>query len=851
MESLKIDARMLSSLPIAPHLSGICKTLKTSQFLVLTAPTAAGKSTAVPIALLKHFTGKIIMLEPRRIAAIAVAFRAAELLGEGIGGTAGYIIRMEKCVSSKSRLIVMTEGVLIRMLQDDPVLEDVDIVVIDEAHERGINTDLALAFLKEASQLRSDLRILVMSATMNTASVSKYLSCGGLSAPVINIPGRQYNVEIVYRGSKDNDIAKAASNAAADEYLLLNNGQAMLVFLPGIKEIRQVQVLLAGVLPPSQVMVLHSSITFDEQRRVLSLPGPDCPPRIILSSAIAETSLTVPGVKTVIDCGLSRISRLNVSSGMSSLVTETESVFSAEQRKGRAGRIEAGRCVRLWAESDRRVERADPEILRGDIVPLVLECAKWSGVCDSSKIQWLTCPSSGAWNGAQKLLVMLGLLEGEEGQCRITQKGMAALQLGLHPRLACVVLSGAGGENSALRDALSCAIDYSGEAASSVYMRRRMEEDILRRVKTLHLPCIGNTCQASSSRAMMLLAGFPDRLARLEDDGTTYRFPSGRVAKLAGKAEGKTGGGTAGVLPKWIVAPVVDAGERIALIKDYEALSEAEADSWLSSRTEESAQEQFDFSYKLRKTVTAHYGKITLLRREKKVTKEDYSAAVCNAVENKGFKWLPLGKESKEFLLRARFCALHIKEMPCAKNVCDEDTLQHTAQKWLAPFITGTVLTEKMVEKALMECMDSGNVDRLAPRYLMLTANSFLHKEKERSTRSNALSPCHQKETFACGHYSHQRGEKHQRLCLPVVYEMMADGGIRPTVEVIIQRVFGVTQTPRIMNVPVTFKLLSPARRPIQVTDDLNGFWHSTWQQAAKEMRGRYPKHDWSYVAPS
>lgn len=875
----------INTLPIAPYLDLLCETLKSSpsRSLVLTAQTAAGKSTAVPIALLKHFTGKIVMLEPRRIAAIATASRVAELLGEEAGETAGYIMHMERRVSKKTRFIVMTEGVFIRMLQDDPSLEGADVVVLDEAHERSIDADLALAFLKETTILRDDIFVMVMSATMQTKSLSEYMGrkeypngdingfpeqeTNGIkkentkalsgfasaaqdevkkyySAPVLDIPGKQYPVETVYRpiessikkagnilqnGFTGNKLINnnsyiffnAVTDAIIDEYPNLSGGEAMLVFLPGIWEIKQVQNTLSKRFSDNaasaKIMLLHSSIPIDEQKQILLPSEKTSPPRIILSSAIAETSLTVPGVKIVIDSGLARINRMNVSSGMSSLSTEIESAFSAEQRRGRAGRTGPGQCVRLWAEHEKRVEKADPEISRGDIIPLVLECSIWCGVCDKNKLQWLTAPSDGAWLIARGALLMMGLLCEDGGRCRITNKGKAASQLGVHPRLACVALAGFGTDEKTTKDAISCAIDYSDYAAVAPHIRKRAEEDLMRRLKSLHgykpKTATDKTLSASysadnqndvaslsPSRAVFLLAGFPDRLGKLENDGTTYRFPSGRTASI--NASGIKGG-QCSVSPQWIVAPIVDAGERMGRIKDWEEVSEKEVSSFLALHTKKITEVHFEEgTYKLKKTVISCYGKIILSKRDEKSSKTEYIDYVCAAVKENGLDWLPLGDDAKDLIIRAKFCTIH-----GCNNIPQEKTLQNTPEQWLSPFITEMKLTKMAVLDALRYCMNDALINRLAPRNLTLTNGAHCK----------------------------------------ILYETIGDG-IRPVAEMIIQRLFGVLETPRIMGAPVTFRLLSPARRPVQITDDLNRFWRETWQEVAKEMRARYPKHDWSYA---
>ena len=393
------NSKELSQFPITPYLEQICDALKNSpsRFLILTAETAAGKSTVLPLALLQNFSGKILMTEPRRIAVLGVANRLGELASCGEGGNpVGYKIHLESKITSDTRLEVVTEAILVRQLQSDPALEDYNVVVLDEFHERSVNTDLALAFLKEAMQLRDDLFVVIMSATIDTERLQKYL--GEFSeVPVFSVPGRQFPVRVMYEPEK-------SVVGAVREALRASREGNILVFLPGIADIRKAQEALIetgdyDADSDIELCVLHSSVSLEEQKRVIKPPreGESAKRRVILSSAIAETSLTVPGVTTVIDSGLARINRMDLNTGMEKLSTEVESEFSAEQRKGRAGRICEGTCIRLWDEHDPRVKELAPEILRTDLVPVVLECSE-RGVYSVDGIDWLDSPSKAAWH---------------------------------------------------------------------------------------------------------------------------------------------------------------------------------------------------------------------------------------------------------------------------------------------------------------------------------------------------------------------------------------------------------------------------------------------------------------------
>lgn len=799
----------VQTLPITPYLDAVCAALKSSpsRFLVLTAETAAGKSTAVPLALLRHFDKKILMLEPRRLAALAVASRVSELLGEDSGGQAGYIMRMETRVSSRTRFVVMTEAVLTRMMQDDPSLAGVSVVVIDEFHERSVHADLALAFLKECMALRDDLFVVVMSATIDTERLAAYLGTGGKSAPVFTVPGRQFPVAVEYAGPV------SASDAVMNE-LRTDDGGGILVFLPGIGDIRRTAAELAAHGADADVRILHSSVSFDDQKKVLTPPPAGVRRRVILSSSIAETSLTVPDVTVVIDSGLSRVNRMNIAAGMETLSTETESAFSAAQRRGRAGRVRPGRCVCLWNGNDARTAKTPPEILRTDLTPLVLECAQW-GVYDPGKLSWLDKPSDASWNSARTLLLQLGCLaQNADGSVlRITPLGQAALTLGLHPRLACVALAG---RNDVSGAAARCVLRYSGYAESPPALQRKFSADIEQRVKKCAAlfpqEADGAALSALSPEKQALLAGFPDRIARLQNADGTYQFPSGRVASLpSGERRNSSG------FPEWIVAPEADAGEREGRIYRYEALPPEEAESWLADRAVVSTETEFaDGTHTLRKTEYRRYGRLVLAAKKVNAGADDFADAVCRAVEKNGIDWLPLADKTKEFLLRAQFYEAHAgTEIGDLSAV----SLQRAVREWLPPFLTGSTVTEDAVYEALRWYLDGSTVDKNVPQRIVMPNG------KSYKLTYESIAGTHKAE------------------------DGIRQYSVRPVLEIIIQRIFGCFETPRIMNEPVLLKLLSPANRPLQITDDLAGFWKNTWPEICKEMKGRYPKHNWDYRA--
>jgi len=785
----------MKDLPIYPFLDDIAGALirSPSRFLVLTAETAAGKSTAVPIALLRRVKGSIVMLEPRRIATVAVATRIAELLGEECGRTAGYRMRLESRVSADTRIEVITEAILTRRLQNNPALEGVSVVIIDEFHERSVHADLALAFLRETMVLRDDLYVIVMSATIDTERVSAFLD-----APVFRVPGRRWPVEIEYdppaetvRG-RGPSIEERCARAIRRELGRADSG-SILAFLPGIAEIRRTEGLLSGC--GAEVLVLHSSVPLAEQKKVLS-GASGASRRVVLSSSIAETSLTVPDIRTVIDSGLSRTGRVDARTGMNALETGYESVFSAGQRAGRAGRTAPGRCVRLWAEHDARLSETPPEILRTDLLSVVLECALW-GVTAIDGLSWLDSPNAGAWNAARDLLALMGALDPDG---HITDPGRDMSTLGVHPRIASVALAGS----------VPLAAKYS-QGAGNPDEERRIARDLERRLSLLRTSSrtdIAGT-QSRAFDVMTILAGFPDRIACLCGEGV-YQFPSGRVAALSRETRD-----SCARHPRWIVAPDVDAGEREGRIRSFEPLDDREADEWLSRHAEERTVVAFsDGRYspgsKVKKSLVKAYGKIILSERPLESEPSDVIPAILQAIRKEGLSVLPWSREAESFLLRARFCyrsCMDLGRHSGKLSDMSEDALLASLESWLAPFIPSDGrLSAQDTLAALRYRADARIIDSEAP---------------ERIALPNGISR-------------------------PLAYEDLGTGeGAVPVLEIRIQDLFGCGETPLVLGRPVLLRLLSPARRPLQITSDLAGFWKNTWPEVRKEMKGRYPKHKW------
>ncbi len=854
-----IESPQIKSLPIFPHLGEICAELKSSpsRFLILTAETGAGKSTAVPLALLEEFPKKILMLQPRRLAAVNVASRVAELLGERVGQTAGYKVFLENKTSESTRLEVMTEAILTRRLQADPSLEDASVVVLDEFHERSINADLALAFLKEAMQLRDDLFVIIMSATIDARRIARF--CGTETdsktikpAPVLEIPGRTFPVQFFYKpelsvsaavrwalsglaaetdgktgnaGAADTDCKTKTAGAtgtcstpktvgaAETAGKTKTAGRSILVFLPGIYEINKTFSELSGEISPAvQIERLHSSVSFDEQKKILSPAEPGVT-RVILSSSIAETSLTIPDVVCVIDSGLSRVSVMDNNVGATRLVTMPESEFSAAQRAGRAGRTQEGVCVRLWSQNEPRAKNPLPEILRSDLSELLLECAEW-GSQDPAALEWLDPPAPSSWETARELLRLLNCLD-NDGQ--ITQLGRAALRLGIGPRLGCAAIYGGA----------AFVLPYSQYKDSAPGLQKKFVLNLERRLEEADAKIAGKNENGGRFLGLQkipdpLLAGFPDRLAHRTADAGVYQFPSGRLAALKDYK--------GGLGPEWIVAVEADAGSSQGAIYSYKALDSVQLEEWILSRAQKKVVCDFE-NGKVVKTEFTQYGKIILSQKNLKAEDADIKSALCYSVQKNGFDSLPLDEKTKAFLVKRKFyeqasaaggaggagggnLSLANNSSSAGGNFgqdtvppkrFDKNWLSQNAAEWLAPFLTGNKISAQNVYDALYYFYDGSEVERKVP--------SRLELQTGRSVK--------------------------------VVY---VDGEkVVPTIEIIIQQIFGCFETPKVMGVPVLLKLLSPARRPLQITSDLENFWQNTWPEICKEMKGRYPKHNWDY----
>jgi ATP-dependent helicase HrpB len=835
-------------LPIEPVLPALAAALADAGCAVLQAPPGAGKTTRVPLALLDaSWLGgrKILLLEPRRLAARAAARWMAHTLGEHPGQTVGYRVRRDSAVGPATRIEVVTEGILTRMLQSDPAIEAAGLVVFDEFHERSLHADLGLALaLQSRALLRPDLRLLVMSATLEGAPVSALL--GG--APIITSEGRSFPVETRYlprrpEGRLESAVASAVRQALADD-----EGD-ILVFLPGMGEIRRTQELLDQVRssefevrrgPPVElgtsnselvsVLPLHGSLTSEEQDRAIlpSLPGQR---KVVLATSIAETSLTIEGIRVVIDGGLSRVPKFSPRTGMTRLTTVRVSRSSADQRRGRAGRIAPGVCYRLWAaeEDHHLLPRSTPEILEADLAPLALELAV-TGVTDPAELAWLDPPPAAALAEGRALLRQLGALDGED---RITAHGRELAELGTHPRLGHLLLSGRSAgvgrlagqlvalleERDVLRSPdgppdpdLQPRIDLvaSGQTPP-VYHGMQVDRGALHRVRqearewTRQLRGTPKVVAPLSAAALLALA-YPDRVAQRRE-GQAGRF-------ILRNGMGAFTSAPAFALADYLVAAELDGDRRESRIWLAAVLTREELLDLFTDQVErEELVEWSEPEGVLKAVLRERLGAIVL--REAPLRSPDpalVAAAVAGLIRREGLEVLPWSDEARSLRERLAFVHQLADSGGIAGNWPDvsDAALLAALPAWLGSRLESVRRRADLARIDLADALvgltgwqERRALDELAPTHLQVPSGS----------------------------------------CIRVSY---ADPSA-PVLAVRLQEVFGLTETPRVGGgrMPVTMHLLSPAHRPVQVTQDLASFWRSSYFDVRKDLRGRYPKHHW------
>ena len=812
-------------LPVEPILPALREALSAHRAAVLEAPPGAGKTTRVPLALYKEeWLGgrKILMLEPRRLAARAAAAHMASTLGERIGETVGYRMRLDTKVGPNTRIEVVTEGILTRMLQHDLSLEGVGLVIFDEFHERSLVGDGALALTLAAGEsLRDDLRILVMSATLDGISIAKLLG----DAPIIRTEGRGWPVATQYaplRANRTggNDWHRVTSHVASvvRDTLAAESG-SILVFLPGAGEIRRVEEQLRDTLPLDvAVQPLHGSLPIEMQDAAI-LPAAAGKRKVVLATSIAETSLTIEGIRVVIDSGEMRIPRFSARTGMTHLETVRVSRASADQRRGRAGRLEPGVCVRCWSagEDAGLVPFTRPEILDADLAPLVLDLAS-AGFVDPGELRWLDAPPAAAFAQARELLQLLGAVDPSG---RVTSDGSQMAELGTHPRLAHMLIRAreAGKESLTIAARLVAILEErdllrgeGGPPASDIEMRleivdrgrgdgarqavpvRRVAEEWVRRLGGgAHgrgpMPSVG----------MLLALAYPDRVAQRRDAPGRFLLRNGRGATLPVT--------DALAHAKWIVAAQIDDAGRDGRILLAAALDPAEL---LEHAAEQIVtRDEITWSDATR-SVTARRRTMlgALPLSDSAIPNPDaalVAAALFEGIQRIGVSALPWGEGATSLRRRMAFMHHHDAAWPDVTDV----VLAATIERWLAPLIHGIRKLEELSRVNLSDAL-----------------RNLLTWEQRRAL--DDLAP--------------------ERIAVPTGSKIVVDYGdpASPQLAVRLQELFGLTETPRVgRGVPVTMQLLSPGYRPVQTTRDLASFWKTGYFDVRKDLRGRYPKHHW------
>jgi ATP-dependent helicase HrpB len=792
-------------LPIHEALPALKAALAARNAAVLIAPPGAGKTTATPLALMDEpwvAGGKLIVLEPRRIAARAAAERMAATLGERVGDTVGYRVRLASRVSARTRIEVVTEGVFTRMIQDDPGLDGVAAVLFDEFHERSLDADLGLAFARDAQTvLRPDLRLLVMSATLDAAPVAALLD----DAPVIESQGRMFSVTTRYLGRDpalriEDQVARAVARALADET------GSLLVFLPGQGEILRVAERLRDQVrdPAVEVAPLYGALDPAAQDRAIA-PTPPGRRKVVLATSIAQTSLTIEGVRVVIDAGLSRVPRYEPASGLTRLETVRVTLAAADQRRGRAGRTEPGVCYRLWDERETRglVPFDRPEILEADLARVALDLALWGS---GEGLAFLDPPPAAAMAEARGLLQRLGALDPGGA---VTPHGRRIAGFGLPPRLAHMVLRAAASGQAERGARIAALAAERGLGGRAVDLETRLEgfgrdrgpraRDAATLARRWAAEAGEGAGAAPLSDALLLAEAWPERIAKARGGLGHFQLATGRgahmdptepLARASWLAVAELGGG--------------EARDRILLAA---ALDPAELRAAFADRLTRETRLEPDAGGRLKAKEVVSLGRLVL--EERLIANPDPAlirAALLDEARRRGLAALPWGPAAAALRARAAFLRGHD---PSAPDLSDAALLADL-ETWLGPLLAG--------RSALGQLTDGDLAAALEAR---LGFDTRRRLDREAPSRFEAPTG--------------------SRLAI----DYAADGG--PRVDVRVQELYGLAVHPCVAGgrQPLTLALLSPAHRPIQLTKDLPGFWRGAWAEVRKEMRGRYPKHAW------
>jgi ATP-dependent helicase HrpB len=820
----------LPNLPINEALPALAQALANRRSVLLEAPPGAGKSTIVPLFLLASpwlERQKILMLEPRRIAARAVAGRMAYLLGEAVGRSVGFRTRLETRVSRETRIEVVTEGILTRMLQEDSALPGIGCVIFDEFHERSLNADLGLALCIESQQnLREDLRLVVMSATLDMQPIAKLLG----DAPILAARGRSFEVTTQYVARRP-EIYLEQQTAQVVRTALRERDGDVLCFLPGAAEIRRVQRALedSGLDRDVRVLPLYGDLEPQAQDAALSA-APAGQRKIVLATSIAETSLTIEGIRVVVDSGLRRYAEFDPATGMSHLVTTKVSQAAADQRRGRAGRLSAGHCYRLWSEGTQATlaPQTAPEILHADLAPLALELSCW-GAVDAAQLSWLDAPPAAPLAQARDLLRQL---EAIDAAARVTAHGRTLAKLGTHPRLAHMLIKAR--DLGAPRLACDLAAILSerdilrgSPGARDVDLRLRvaaLRKDVRDLPPGITVDSRAMTQAARSSAqwqrefsrgrpdsmdaheatGILLAWAYPDRIAQARGDGGRYLLANGRGARFGepqalSKAE-------------FIVAAELDGADREARIFLAAPIRLADLEEHFAEQILDRAEIAWDDrEHAIRARRERRLGALLLESAEiRNPDPEALQNAALTGLRLMGIAALPWTPELRQWQARVMLMREHAVPSPEPWPDLSDAALAATLADWAPPWISGFARREHFARMDLKNALRS-----------RLTYAQGATLEREAPT-----------------HFTVPSGS-----AIPIDY---LDGEI-PTLSVRLQEMFGLNQTPSVAagRLPLLLKLLSPARRPVQITRDLVSFWNRGYHEVKKDLKGRYPKHYW------
>lgn len=825
-----------NSLPVYGFLEDISAHLKGCKRLVLTAEPGAGKSTLVPLHLLQESwfgTQKILMLEPRRVAAKSLAYFLAGQLGEKVGERVGYRVKNDTKVSASTRLEIVTEGILTNKIQRDPELSDVGLIIFDEFHERNLHSDLGLMLVKEVmASLREDLHCLVMSATIDSDLVSDYLE----QAPVLHCPGRAFPVAVSYAGNIQKGhsrlVLKQQVYSAVFPFLTDSRhaSRDILVFLPGQGEIKSCLALfeekLQGFGEPqsnTRFLPLYGALSLEQQQQAL-VPDKEGKQKVIFATNIAETSLTIEGVSVVIDSGQERQMIFDARTGMSRLETIAISQASATQRSGRAGRLGPGHAVRLWSESKQLPEFQSEEIVTADISQLILNLAEW-GQADFPSVDWITAPPKAHYDACFKILKLLGLLD-QHG--KLTRTGHRASQLPLSPRLATMLLSA----TTPIEAAIAC--DVCAVLTEKDLLPRYHTADFSHRLQALWQPSdykkvlnhaalhqvkqtstrlksqLANNLKSASQfscedkRAMVpvvLLRGYPDLLAKSRHCGqNSFLLGNGRGAELSED--------DSLCHESWLIVLDINALAKSGKIWLAQAISHSLLLGLIEPGLTETQSVFWDEkSGRAKVKKSRFYGAISVRETiSSELCVEQKQQFLVQQIRLKGLSLLNWSKECDTWLARVSWLSGHADTFPQV----NAETVLESLEEWLLPYL-GKIDSLSGLKKL--------NLFSLLTSILDWQQQQLLDKEAPEKFQTP--------------------GGKQ----VPVYYDSQQG----PIISVQLQELFGLTESPKLAfgKVPLRFELLSPARRPIQTTSDLSGFWRSSYFDIAKEMRGRYPKHRW------